>query len=50
MLKLKHKSAVRSRDSGGASYREIYYGTREEVEDRSRAPIRLKNPFRPQSC
>ena len=35
MLKLKHKSAVRSRDSGGASYREIYYGTREEVEERS---------------
>ena len=35
MLKLKHKSAVRSRDSGGASYREIYYGTKEEVEERS---------------
>ncbi len=35
MLKLKHKSVVRSADSGGESYREIYYGTREEVEERS---------------
>jgi len=37
MLKLKHKSAVRSTNSGGASYRETYYGTRGEVEARSRA-------------
>lgn len=37
MLKLKHKSIVRSKDSGGASYREIYYGTRDEVEERSAA-------------
>ena len=36
MLKLKHKSAVRSTNSGGASYRETYYGTRAEVETRSR--------------
>ena len=35
MLKLKHKSAVRSTDSGGSAYREVYYGTREEVEERS---------------
>ena len=35
MLKLKHKSAVRSTNSGGASYRETYYGTRSEVETRS---------------
>ena len=35
MLKLKHKSAVRSSNSGGTSSREIYYGTREEVEDQS---------------
>ena len=35
MLKLKPKSIVRRRDSGGASYREVYYGTREEVEERS---------------
>ena len=37
MLKLKHKSAVRTLNSGGTSYREIYYGTREEVEKRSSA-------------
>ena len=35
MLKLKHKSVVRSTNSGGTSYRETYYGTREEVENRS---------------
>ena len=35
MLKLKHKSTVRDADSGGTSYRETYYGTREEVEERS---------------
>jgi len=35
MLKLKHKSAVRTSNSGGTSYREIYYGSREEVEERS---------------
>lgn len=35
MLKLKHKSAVMTSNSGGTSYREIYYGTREEVEERS---------------
>ena len=35
MLKLKHKSVVRSTNSGGASYRETYYGSREEVEERS---------------
>ena len=35
MLKLKHKSAVRTSSAGGTSYRETYYGTREEVEERS---------------
>ena len=35
MLKLKHKSAVMTSNSGGTSYREIYYGTREDVEERS---------------
>ena len=35
MLKLKHKSVVRSTNTGGASYREIYYGTHKEVEERS---------------
>ena len=35
MLKLKHKSVVRSTNTGGASYREIYYGTQKEVEERS---------------
>ncbi len=35
MLKLKHKSVVRSTNSGGTTYREIYYGTRDEVEERS---------------
>ena len=35
MLKLKHKSAVRASNAGGTSYHETYYGTREEVEERS---------------